>query len=446
MEFSFCNLERHFRFLFLLGFLISGPAFAQSLPPILQILEQEPQSLEEIEKLIQLRWFKKASESLTRYPAGDPHVQFLKGVIAMGVGRYVEALELLSPISDEKWKQPAQVKKAIVLSRLKRYDESLKLFEQLRITEKKWKVRDRLRWQAFKTALEAKKYQEGLALLKPVSSVKAKWWRGWCYFRLGQFDPALQNWNAIPPHRSFGFYPKALFWKGVLYEGIGLKKESGDSFQKLIEEYSGNYYGLLATKKLGLEAPQVSSGDTILNSQLSTVSPEYKEIIFKEAKRRRLDPYFVLGLIRQESHFRPDVVSGAGAMGLMQLIPQTALRLVQISGRKHFQWADLFDPQFNVSLGCLYLKFLKELFSGRHERIIAGYNAGEEAVSRWLKTREKESAIFFIEEIPYDQTQLYVQKVLVNYWSAAWNYTGEFPILKSLGTRSFSIDSKTAIK
>ncbi len=437
MESLFCSLERVFRSLLLLFLLIPAPTFALELPPIIQILEQEPKDLDDIEELVRFNWLDKAWESLKKYPE-EPRASFLKGVILMGKGDYAKALVFFDGIRDEKYARLAQIKKAILLSRWKRYDESLKLFEQLRKTEKKWRGRDRLRWQAFKTALEAKKYQEGLELLKPVSSVKAKWWRGWCYFRLGQLDPALKNWDAIPLHRSFGFYPRALFWKGMLYKKIGLKEEAKNHFQKLVEKYPDHYYGFLAREQLGLKtAMELSQEDYPLM---------HEEVVVSEARRRRLDPYFVLGLIYQESQFNKDAVSPAGAMGLMQIVPQTALRLAKIAGLKNFQWADLFQPQVNVSLGCLYLKFLKNLFHHRPERMLAAYNAGEEAVSRWLALREKESPIFFIEEIPYEQTQQYVQKVLAYTWAYSMLYTGKVPILKSSGTKSFSIDSKTAIR
>ncbi|MBI4124890.1 MAG: lytic transglycosylase domain-containing protein, partial [Deltaproteobacteria bacterium] len=153
----------------------------------------------------------------------------------------------------------------------------------------------------------------------------------------------------------------------------------------------------------------------------------FGQVIWPEAKRNRLDPYFVLALIKQESSFKERAVSRSGAMGLMQIIPQTALRLAAATRQKDFAWEKMFAPGRNVKLGTFYLKSLSQLFDGQLPLMIAAYNAGEEAVSRWQVLRKKDSLLFFIEEIPYDQTQNYVQKVLANHWIYFWLYKGKLP-------------------
>lgn len=423
MEFLSCNLGRHFKFRFLVFLVCFLPTLvhSQTLPPIIQILEKEPQNLDDVEQLVRFGWQDEALQALKDYPPEDSQVMFLKGQALVGKKRYAAALPFFEDITDPKLIPKAQVRRAVVLSRLKRYDEALAIFKERMSVEKKWGVRDRLRWSSFKTALEAKKYKEGLELLKPVTTARAHWWRGWCHFRLGEFDKTLENWNLIPQRRSFGYYPRALFWKGTLYEQQGLKEESENNFRKLAEKYPENYYGLLAGERLGWEA--------FLDLSKEEYPLLQEAVIRKESKRRGLDPYFIFGLIHQESRFKETAVSGAGAMGLMQLMPQTALKLVKATHRKNFQWADLFDPTVNIELGSVYLKFLKGLFRNQLPLMIASYNAGEEAVARWHSSRETDPPLIFIEEIPYEETQNYTKKVLANTWIYVWLYEGKLPLL-----------------
>lgn len=410
MESLSCNLAHRFKFHFWVFLLFFQPTwvYAQTLPPILQILEKEPQNLDDVEKLVRFGWHDEALQALKNYPPEDNPVMFLKGQALVGKKRYVQALPFFEKITDFKWRPKAQIRRAVVLSRLKRYDASIAVFKERLSVEKKWSARDRLRWSIFKTALEGKKYEEGLEVLKPVTTIRAHWWRGWCHFRLGQFEKTLENWDRIPQRRSFGYYPRALFWKGVL-------SESKEPFQKLVEKYPETYYGFLAREKLKQDIPP----DLFKKEEYPLF---HEALIQKEAKRRGLDPYFVTGLIHQESRFNETAVSGAGAMGLMQLMPQTALKLVKAGGRKNFQWVDLFDPAVNIELGTGYLKFLKKLFQNQLPLMIASYNAGEEAVARWHSSRETDSPLIFIEEIPYEETQNYTKKVLTNTWIYTWVY------------------------
>lgn len=383
--------------------IVYSPLFAQSLPSIIQILEQEPQDLDAIEELIRYHWHDKALGALQKYPPDEPRVVYLKGLGFFGKKLYEEALGLFEQISDPKYLGQARFKKAQTLSRLKRYSESLKLYQKLLKEAKGWRAKDHLRWAGFKTALEAKQYEEGLQFLLAVKSIKASWWRGWCYFRLGDFERATKSWGQIPARRSFGFYPKALFWQAQILEKQGNTKAAQETWATLLEKFPQTYYGLLAQREAN---PREEFSYPL----------DFVDVIKKESKRRKLDPLLVMALIRQESNFNPQAVSPSGAMGLMQMIPQTALRLVKATKQKKFQWPRMFDPAVNIKLGTFYLKFLYELFDKELPYALAAYNAGEEAVSRWLILRKEESVLYFIEEIPYEQTQVYTQKVLTNYW------------------------------
>lgn len=129
-----------------------------------------------------------------------------------------------------------------------------------------------------------------------------------------------------------------------------------------------------------------------------------------------IDPMFVWAIMRNESAFKPWVISPAGAVGLMQMMPTTANRLVRENGMEEVDRRDLYRPAQNIALGIAYLKKLSRLFPSNPVAWIASYNAGEEAVGRWLKNGPTDDIEEWIEEIPYDETNLYVKKVLVSYW------------------------------
>lgn len=124
----------------------------------------------------------------------------------------------------------------------------------------------------------------------------------------------------------------------------------------------------------------------------------------------------VWSVMKAESNYRPYVVSPAGAIGLMQLMPSTA-RLV--AGRE-VDSESLFKPQINIDLGAGYIKrTIWPLFPGDYVSVIASYNAGEQAAGRWLKNKRKlhdEDIEMYVEEIPYAETCKYVKRVLENYW------------------------------
>ncbi|MCX8030813.1 MAG: transglycosylase SLT domain-containing protein [Thermodesulfovibrionales bacterium] len=126
-----------------------------------------------------------------------------------------------------------------------------------------------------------------------------------------------------------------------------------------------------------------------------------------------LDPYLVLSIMREESRFDEEARSIAGAIGLMQIMPQTALRLNnEINIAKNPP--NLYNPKINILLATHYLKNLLKEFKSI-AAVIAAYNAGENAVREWLKNNNYHSADEFIEDIPFDETKNYVKKVLVSY-------------------------------
>jgi soluble lytic murein transglycosylase-like protein len=116
----------------------------------------------------------------------------------------------------------------------------------------------------------------------------------------------------------------------------------------------------------------------------------FGSIIYKEAKKNNVRPELVAAVVQAESRFKPTARSGAGAVGLMQLVPRTG------------RWMgarDLTNPQQNVAAGAKYLKYLNERFDGNETKVIAAYNAGEGNVKRFGGVP------------PFKETRNYVKKV-----------------------------------
>ena len=130
-------------------------------------------------------------------------------------------------------------------------------------------------------------------------------------------------------------------------------------------------------------------------------------------KKTALDSNLVFAIARQESHFSHDAKSGAGAMGLMQLLPSTASATARKAGVRYRRSWDLLNPNTNISLGAYYLNSLLNRFDNNRFLAAAAYNAGPTRVARWLKdTGNKLPFDVWIETIPYSETRNYVQNVL----------------------------------
>ena len=146
-----------------------------------------------------------------------------------------------------------------------------------------------------------------------------------------------------------------------------------------------------------------------------------EEMADKVGKNKAMDPYLIFAVARQESHFSHDAKSGAGAMGLMQLLPSTARATARKAGVPYRRSWDLLKPSTNINLGTFYLNSLLDRFDDNRFLAAAAYNAGPTRVSRWLKDTDNRLPFdAWIETIPYGETRKYVQNVL--YYSVVYAY------------------------
>jgi soluble lytic murein transglycosylase len=141
----------------------------------------------------------------------------------------------------------------------------------------------------------------------------------------------------------------------------------------------------------------------------------YWNIVEPISQKYSIDPFLVLSVMREESTFDPDARSTAGALGLMQLMPQTAFRLnrdlrIGITNASHIR-----DIKNNIHVGTFYLSTLIKEF-GSYAYALAAYNAGEEKVRKWIQKGNYKSVDEFIEDIPFNETRNYVKKVMTTFF------------------------------
>jgi soluble lytic murein transglycosylase len=150
----------------------------------------------------------------------------------------------------------------------------------------------------------------------------------------------------------------------------------------------------------------------------------YDREVRKAAKLTSLPPELIYAVLRQESLYRPDAMSSAGARGLLQLMPETARQTARTWKQPRPSADDLFDPNVNVPLGAAQLRTMINRFGGQTPVALAGYNAGPNAAARWVPASAIESDIW-VENIPYNETRTYVQRVLWHSIVFAWLRSGE---------------------
>ena len=127
----------------------------------------------------------------------------------------------------------------------------------------------------------------------------------------------------------------------------------------------------------------------------------YETIVRGHARNYSLDPALLAAVIYQESKFKADAESKSGAIGLMQLLPDTAKGIAVHTGGSAFRVADLYDPEINVRYGAWYLRHLLRKY-GEERTALAAYNAGQDNVDRWRREGI---------EIQFPETRAYVNRV-----------------------------------
>ena len=150
------------------------------------------------------------------------------------------------------------------------------------------------------------------------------------------------------------------------------------------------------------------------NIQKLIYRQDYSEYVEKYAKENNMDPLLIYAIIKAESNFDDEAVSSRGATGLMQLMENTAKEIATNEMMEIVTKNSLYDPETNIKLGVKYFANLLSVF--HNEAVsLAAYNAGMGTVSEWINEGIIKADGSDIENIPYNETNMYVRKILKDY-------------------------------
>lgn len=203
------------------------------------------------------------------------------------------------------------------------------------------------------------------------------------------------------------------YLKALSLEKAGKRSESSALFASIAPN-TGSYFGGLAAERLN---PKGSIMRTVAASaaHYDEYPAPYQGELLKNARIRRIDPRFVLAVMKQESTFKPTVKSPAGARGLLQLVYDTALKYNTRAGYPLLDPDDLYTPAVNIAIGSVYIGELKDEFGGLYEAVAASYNGGEDNAARWLSRTKPKDPGLFAAEVGFAESKAYLFKVMNNY-------------------------------
>jgi len=144
-------------------------------------------------------------------------------------------------------------------------------------------------------------------------------------------------------------------------------------------------------------------------------SIKYSGLITKYSTEYSLDPYMVSSVIKTESNFDNGAKSQKDAFGLMQITTETGQWAAGLMKINNFNSDLLYDPEFNIKMGCWYLSNLKTEFNGNMDLVLAAYNGGRGNVQKWLNNSKNSSNGLTLDYIPFKETDKYVKRVNTNY-------------------------------
>ena len=216
---------------------------------------------------------------------------------------------------------------------------------------------------------------------------------------------------------------EVMYLKAFSLEHAGRKDEAVSAYLAVPDSIE-SYYGWLASQRLAKlagssRAEIVANREARVNNAIDAVADDYpapyRQAILSAAKARKLDPRFILALIRQESVFKPLAKSPAGARGLLQLTMDAAQKYGPGAGLNALRENQLYQPDTSITLGAEYLEHLTKMFPQMLEPVAASYNGGEDNVARWLERSKRNDPGVFTAEVGFEETKGYVQKVMSNY-------------------------------
>lgn len=327
-----------------------------------------------------------------------------------------------------------------------------------------WRARAALRAQSWDDVLVA---IDGMA---PAQQQEAAWryWRGRALLARGKVDEgrlllaslsgephfygmlaaeAVGQTFALPASRplapesaalaAFGNRPEVR--RVVKLAELDLRRESAREWYYIVRGLSSDDELLLASeyaRRMGLYDRSINTAERTQARHdfgLRYLTP-YRDEFDAAARTHDVDIAYLYGIARQESRFNVDIVSSAGAVGLMQLMPGTAKWVARQLNRADYRPARIGEAETNTQFGAFYFKYWLDRLDGMPALAAAGYNAGPGRAQAWRPAAPLEGAIW-VETIPFNETRDYVKKVLAN--AVVYGQTmsgGSKPLSAILGT------------
>jgi soluble lytic murein transglycosylase-like protein len=297
-------------------------------------------------------------------------------------------------------------------------------------------------------------------LMKRKDQPRYRWYYFWNSLAGGNLDTARRFMSAkgeqVFNEREFR-QDASLYWRGRAAISSGNLEEAQQLFKTLTERQQPGYYGMLAKSALAqgrklaeknkagnegseedgaspndesvtpkavlaafkpmdrMDSEDIKSAVTVPASGAKNESIPFANYVYEIAKVAGMDPYLILSIIKAESAFNARALSTAGAQGLMQLMPYTAVRLARLLDDQEFRLDQLQAADTNLLYGSLYLGLLLNYYNGHEVPAVAAYNAGPQVVNKWLRECQNCPVDAFVEFIPYAETRNYVKKVLNTY-------------------------------
>ncbi|MCA1621112.1 MAG: transglycosylase SLT domain-containing protein [Acidobacteria bacterium] len=215
-------------------------------------------------------------------------------------------------------------------------------------------------------------------------------------------------------------------------EMSGEKGQAARAYQG-IADGAGSYYGWMANarlQKLGGEAKRAAEArEARVAAEVRRAAGDFpapfRDALVRASKQQKIDPRFVLSIMKQESSFRPAAKSAAGARGLLQMTPDQAAKYAPGVKLQNVSEQDLFRPDVNILLGTAYLGELHRMFPDLPEAVAASYNGGEDNVARWVVRAVHKDPGVFTSEVGFNESKDYVNRVMANYRAYKILYTDD---------------------
>ena len=234
------------------------------------------------------------------------------------------------------------------------------------------------------------------------------WEEGWNAWQRGNAAEALSCWSRHRFCAKFHTRPARLFfWRARALDKLGRRAEAEEQRRALARLYPYDFYAFLIRADGGSQLR--GNDDARRTSALFNPRPWPAEVR-NAALTSGVSENMIWSLMKRESKFDPRALSRNGAVGLMQLMPDTAAEDARLLKMSAF---DIGTPELNILLGAKHFSVLERKFADEPPRAVAAYNAGSASVSRW-GTLGAEDWAAWIESIPYAQTREFVRSVLEN--------------------------------